>query len=205
MDRFAVVGRLHRVWSWFDTHSSDGHAKGVTGFFIDELAGHSGFADALRKVDWLIDRSGSLSVPHFDRHNGQSAKKRAESTERKRKSRNVSRETCDTGHAKRVTKARPEKRREEKKEEPPTPPLVNPEIKPPKLSEAIEAGSQLMLDSSAVEHWWNTREASGWMKSTAGGSTTPVRNWRADLASSKSWATEGSRKEKSQSQPKRGY
>lgn len=67
-------------------------------------------------------------------------------------------------------------------------------FRPPTLDEAIEAGSQLLLGPAAVEHWWQTREASGWQKANAGGGTMPVRNWRADLSASKSWAEEGAAK-----------
>ncbi len=88
MDRYAVVGRLHRLWSWFDLHSADGRVAGVTACYLDELAGQPGFSQALRQVGWLEERGGGeLVVPNFDRHNGQSAKRRAEATERKRKSR----------------------------------------------------------------------------------------------------------------------
>ena len=104
--RFDIVGRLHRLWGWYDSHSSDGHAKGVTKLFIDELVAIDGFSDALLEVDWLTDRHGSLSIPRFDRHNGQSAKRRVEATERKRLSR-----SCHTNV---VTETGPEKRREEK-------------------------------------------------------------------------------------------
>ena len=117
MDRFAVVGRLHRIWSWFDSVSLDGHIKSVTPVFLDELVCHKGFSDALLKVGWLLVRNSSLELPNFDRHNGQTAKRRAENTDRKRDSRRkapsqepsdiVSRKKCDR------CKTREEKRREE--------------------------------------------------------------------------------------------
>lgn len=110
IDRFAVVGRLHRVWSWFDQQSRNGHAVGVTKMFVDELAMRDGFATALESVGWLVQEEDGLSVPGFDRHNGKSAKSRALASERKRKSRDE-RDEC---HATSVTKAGPEKRREEK-------------------------------------------------------------------------------------------
>lgn len=106
IDRFSVVGRLHRFWSWWNKHSRNGHADGVTETFLDDLVILPGFSDALRKVDWLEARSGSLSIPRFDRHNGQSAKERSLATERKRMSRQC--------HDSNVTETRPEKRREEK-------------------------------------------------------------------------------------------
>ena len=98
-----VVGKLLRVWGWFDAQSLDGHAGGVTNVtlmkFIDGLVGHQGFAASMKTVRWLTD-SG---IPNFDRHNGESAKNRALARDRKAKER--SRES----HAETVT--REEKRR----------------------------------------------------------------------------------------------
>ena len=119
-NRFDVVGRLHRLWGWFDQHSSNGHAKSVTPVTVDELVACDGFATALINVGWLFVADGGIEIPNFERHNGQSAKKRAESTERKRKSRQnqdnspnnvppASRKKCDQS----VT--REEKRREDNK------------------------------------------------------------------------------------------
>jgi len=102
----AVIGKLLRVWCWFDSQSRDGNAGSVTGNalkrFIDRLVASQGFASCMQKVGWLTD-SG---IPNFDRHNGESAKKRALTNKRVKRNRN------DDS----VTKALPEKRREEKKE-----------------------------------------------------------------------------------------
>jgi len=76
-DRFAIVGRLHTLWSWADQHSVDGNAMTVTESFIDELVNSPGFACALRKVGWLEGRENLLSLPRFAEHNGQTAKQRA--------------------------------------------------------------------------------------------------------------------------------
>ncbi|MDF1815627.1 MAG: hypothetical protein P1V20_25740 [Verrucomicrobiales bacterium] len=121
IDRYAVVGRLHRIWSWFDAHSEDGNAKGLTTRFIDELVFLPGFAEALRKVGWLEVRTGSLSIPRFSRHNGQSAKKRAQARNRQQKARSTlsniaeAPETQSSCHTGSVTTELPEKRRIEKR------------------------------------------------------------------------------------------
>src|SRR6185369_1736489 len=99
-----VVGKLLRVWCWFDSQSRDGNAGSVTGNalkrFIDRLVSSQGFASCMQQVGWLTD-SG---IPNFDRHNGESAKKRALTNKRVSKLRNAD-----------VTlEALPEKRREEK-------------------------------------------------------------------------------------------
>ena len=104
IDQDSVVGKCLRVWIWADQQSRDGNALSVTDAFLDRLTFCPGFAVALRKVGWLTGREGHLSVPNFDRHNGQTAKKRALTSKRVSKTRNAAS----------VTKALPEK--EEKEE-----------------------------------------------------------------------------------------
>lgn len=104
IDHDAVVGKLLRFWIWADAQSIDGNALAVTPSFLDRLTNCPGFATGLLDVGWLISRNGRFSVPNFDRHNGQTAKSRALTKDRVKRSRN--------DHS--VTKAHPEKRREEK-------------------------------------------------------------------------------------------
>ena len=115
IDHDAVVGKLLRIWIWADQQSANGHEICVTESFIDRLTFCRGFAAALRHVGWLEGRDGRLSIPNFDRHNGQSAKRRAEAADRKRKSREMSAE-C---HKKSVTETsgKRDQRREEKRRE----------------------------------------------------------------------------------------
>ena len=129
LDEDAVVGKLHKWWSWADTQSRDGHAKGVTYEWLNGYIGVTGFAEALDKAGWMSAEKGGIYIPNFGRHNGQSAKKRADNTERKR----VSRER----HANSVTEVRPEKIREDKnREDPPSPPPL--EAHHSKLAARIE-------------------------------------------------------------------
>lgn len=52
----------------------------------------------------------------------------------------------------------------------------------PTLAQALSAASQIGVTPEMADDWWNAREASDWMKGTAGGGTTPVgSNWQADL------------------------
>lgn len=78
-----VLGRLIRVWVWADQQSLNGHALSVTDVTLDAVSRRDGFATAMRKVGWLHGENGSVSFPNFDRHNGQTSKKRALATERK--------------------------------------------------------------------------------------------------------------------------
>lgn len=75
-----AFGRLFLVWRWFDQHTEDGNAVNVTSAYIDRVAGVSGFANAMRNVGWLQggeDGKFGVTLPHFDYHNGKTAKARA--------------------------------------------------------------------------------------------------------------------------------
>ena len=123
IDQDAVVGKLLRLWIWADENSVNGNAMSVTSAFLDRQTFCKGFAAAMRSVRWLEGEDGSLTFPRFDRHNGKTAKARAETNRRvvNHRERNAK------GNEKSVTdvtqtplqdalpKPLPEKRREEKK------------------------------------------------------------------------------------------
>lgn len=88
-DADSVVGKLIRVWAWFDKHTTDGNALGVTFAFIDKLVGVTGFAEAMQFAGWLQQRDKMLCMPHFDNHNSESAKKRALTQKRQSRFRNA--------------------------------------------------------------------------------------------------------------------
>jgi len=113
LDPDAVVGKLVRIWSWFDTHTIDGNANSVTFSLLDRLAGVTGFAEQMTFVGWLDQKGHLLSIPNFEYHNGETAKKRALGKNRQDKFRNND-ESNANSNAPSVIKASPEKRREEK-------------------------------------------------------------------------------------------
>ena len=88
-----VVGKLHRLWSWADRHTTDGTAPAITASWVDRYVGCPGFADAMIKAAWISFSEDGVVFPSFDRHNGESAKKRGEATIRQR----LSRENRDNG------------------------------------------------------------------------------------------------------------
>jgi len=95
-----------------------------------------------------------------------------------------------------------EKEKETVKEESEIP-KSNARLRRPTLSQAIEAASQIGITKEAAEFWWNTREASDWMKGSAGGGTMPVgSNWRSDMTASKGWATEQAAKAPTSTKPR---
>ncbi|NQV24327.1 MAG: hypothetical protein HQ518_08150 [Rhodopirellula sp.] len=120
LNRFAVVGKLHAVWSWADEHDvTSRDAVSVTHSYIDQVADHEGFAKAMCQVGWLAGADGALMFPNFGRHNGRDAKRKAQTAERNQRMRS----RCEVSpladddekrDAPSVTEASPEKSREEK-------------------------------------------------------------------------------------------
>lgn len=77
IDPDAVVGKLIRVWQWFDKHTTDGNAVGVTFALPNRISGVLGFGEAMAQVGWLEQRDNMLVMPKFDAHTSESAKARA--------------------------------------------------------------------------------------------------------------------------------
>lgn len=72
-----TVGKLLRVWRWFDQHTVDGNGHGVSAALLDRIAGVTGFASAMEKVGWLSVTDDGIELSNFGRHNGETAKSRA--------------------------------------------------------------------------------------------------------------------------------
>ena len=88
LDHDAVLGKLVRLWIWADQQTTDGNAPQATRGLLDRIAFHPGFTEAMEKVGWIQWEGNNAVFPHFDRHNGQSAKRRAASQKRVAKHRN---------------------------------------------------------------------------------------------------------------------
>jgi hypothetical protein len=116
LDVDAVVGKLHRLWSWADTHTADGLAAGLDAEWVDEFAGVANFAAAMQNAGWLEITESGVRFSNFERHNGQPAKTRALKKNRMMRSRG----------ALSATQAPPEeeKRREEEEEIQPAAPVA---------------------------------------------------------------------------------
>jgi hypothetical protein len=76
-DADLTVGKLFRVWRWFDQQTTDGNAQGVTTALLDRIVGVTGFCAAMQSVGWLHVTEAGVGLPNFDRHNGNTAKNRA--------------------------------------------------------------------------------------------------------------------------------
>lgn len=71
------------VWEWADSNTTDGAVAGVPSAFLDEVVSITGFGAAMKAAGWLLeDDAGGIVFPNFDRHNTNSAKKRALAKER---------------------------------------------------------------------------------------------------------------------------
>lgn len=76
IDSDAVVGKLLRVWGWFDQQTEVGNAPSVSKRLLDRLVGVTNFCEHMKSVGWMAEEGGVISLPHFDRHNGKTAKNR---------------------------------------------------------------------------------------------------------------------------------
>jgi hypothetical protein len=132
IDPDAALGKLVRLWAWADQQTIDGNAKcnaaSVTKNAVDRITFIRGFADALIRVGWLAVEGETLIFPNFERHNGNSSKKRALTNDRVTKMREMKRSSNAGGNAHGVTgsdqNALPEEEEEEEKDikDPPLPP-----------------------------------------------------------------------------------
>jgi uncharacterized small protein (DUF1192 family) len=134
LDEFAVVGRLHKLWSWADKHSANGLLR-VSSDYIDRIVACPGFADALVEVGWLRVRRDHLELPEWSRHNGLSAKARAGEAARKRSQRSGDPSEKTDKMSGQMSGKCPDQRREEKRYK--TPPRACEEPSDFNSSEAV--------------------------------------------------------------------
>ena len=63
IDPDAVVGKLMRVWGWFDQQTEDGNAPSVSKKLLDRLVGVAGFCEHMKSVGWMAEADGLISLP----------------------------------------------------------------------------------------------------------------------------------------------
>jgi hypothetical protein len=138
-----VVGKLFRMWAWFDEMSVSGHVSYGTNVWLDSFVGHEGFSEACVKVGWLESSSDGLTMPNFDRHNGESSKKRLTDAARKRKSRSsqIEKSASSPQNVREMSQEKCDQRREEKRREETTTTTV------------VELPKELEPYKTAVEDW----------------------------------------------------
>ena len=115
IDSSSVIGLLVRFWIWANRNSVDGVVDGVVAADVDAMLSRPGFADAMSAVGWLKcdDAKQRISIPKFDRHNGESAKKRALKNERQTRWRSRKGVSAVDTKASTPASTREEKRRKE--------------------------------------------------------------------------------------------
>ena len=172
IDADAIVGKLHRLWSWADVHTTDGIASGVDSGWVDEFAGVTGFAEGMIAAGWLECDTESVRFSNFDRHNGLSAKRRCTQKTRTERSRaqSVTVAALQNAHNT-VTECAPEKRREEKNK---------------KNTNTAPSGSRSAPDSiswDSVEGWQGITDADrdAWLVAYPSAGTT------VELAKASEW------------------
>ena len=82
LDPDAVVGKLMRVWRWFDGHTKNGDASLTVSALLNREVGVEGFIEAMVNVGWILRSGKSITLSKFERHNGKTAKERALSAKR---------------------------------------------------------------------------------------------------------------------------
>jgi hypothetical protein len=88
---YEVVGRLIELWIWADQNTKTGRTFVQDMSAIDHLTGKEGFGQAMLTAGWLTVVDDGFEFPNFMRHNGKSAKKRADDARSKKSSREINR------------------------------------------------------------------------------------------------------------------
>ena len=80
VDPDQIFGKWIKLWGWFDANSVAGVVDGVASTDVDALVSLDGFSAAAAQVGWLEvhQELEQVTLPNFDRHNGETAKKRAQ-------------------------------------------------------------------------------------------------------------------------------
>ena len=152
IDPDAVVGKLIRVWIWADQQTTGGtcNAPSVTKALLDRVAGVTQFCAAMIDAGWLEETETGIEFRNFDRHNGTSAKKRAQGSNRAAASRNRNANVTQEALQKR------DQRREEKRRD--------------SISAAAEVHIPDKMNNdqckAALERWCDYLDEKGWWESS---------------------------------------
>lgn len=85
INEYEVVGHLVAFWSWVDQNMSpDCPSVMGTKSGLDRVVGRDGFVEALVQVGWMQFHGNRVTVPNYNHHLSQSAKKRATDARKKR-------------------------------------------------------------------------------------------------------------------------
>lgn len=76
-----------KLWAYFDQHTATGFIPGLIAADLDDISGLPGFGGAMVKVGWIAEDSHGISITNWERHNGNSAKSRAQNQKRMQRKR----------------------------------------------------------------------------------------------------------------------
>lgn len=192
--KHAALGVALAWLVWLDEQTEDGR----THLSPDELADEIGFrgcAEALIAIGWAaLGCDGCVEAVEFDKHCGESAKKRAENALRKAKSRagyaEISHKKRDGCHEKSVTnvtqKALPEKKRKEENNKtthtPPREGAGGVQALPRSVEEVLgymhnmpHCGLQGPEAEACARKFFDSGEECGWLTKNG----LPINDWRA--------------------------
>ena len=173
--REETLGFLIKFWCLVDGLTEDGFLPGYDRVAVDDLVGLKGFAKALQVVDWLDFNDDGCVVARYDKHNGNSAKKRAEGALRKaRFVRNQSNKKV-TQDALQSALPREDKSIDSRESIPGagvcTPTREDAPSQIPLLEEAFRLGREKGWSGDEIEKWWLWNTAKG----------VKLANWQASL------------------------
>ena len=199
-DADAALGKLLRVWMWADSNVDGCYAPSVTEKIIDRITCCPGFSKAMKEAGWLHEDEDGVVFPNFERHNGKSAKNRAQSILRMQKARGIGYDESVTKAQQErngrdgdsVTKASPDKIRIY------TPPIVPPKgekrtskkaktFTPPSVEEVFDYASERGVEDprAATDKFFDFFTAGNWKDSNG----KQVSNWKQKFVT---WQSHGS-------------
>lgn len=188
-DKLRTLGGLVSALLLFDEQTDCGHLSGYTLKAFDELIGLPGLGAALcdPKVGWMEQNEDGLTLLEWDKHNGSSAKRRANDAFRK----SLTRAENASGNcpqdvrkmsAEKKTKCGPEKRREEKNIiSLPAQDEFGAVVIPPCTKSDVDlyAGMTGIPDEIAQE-WFEKHDAEDW-RPYGGNPPMTTKSWKFDL------------------------
>ena len=178
-----TVGKLFKLWRWFDQQTLNGDAPSVTLALLDLIIGVTGFCRCVVDVGWMVETSAGVALPNFDRHNGKTAKTRALGARR-----NINYRSSDAkSDAHTVTNVTPAPSpREEKRSidintgEGDSSEAVqrapSARFKKPSVEELQLQAAKIGLESGEVQKFINHYESNGWRVGK-----NPMKSWPAAL------------------------
>lgn len=218
-NQITALGLAVKWLCWIDEQTEDGETS-LLPKELDEEMGWRGCATALISIGWAAeDEKGRVVALEFDKHSGETAKKRAENArrqsnfkERKRRSNAL----ALPGNADALPNALPEENRREEKDKPysdlPTEYTPDTSGEPPEAARAVPSIEEVMTVMQSLsyanlkgsklrecaERWLDTMRSAGWRDSK----NRIVHDWAANA---RNWARGYAETEAKQKRQKGGY